>query len=98
MIILDINLSCHAKACLIGFADLSSFSFPEAIFLELRIVWHYALWYGMVAIAATFLGQTACEERVQRWVNGVGSILGSWKLLGIAVDQVTVCFAFWSKN
>ena len=60
-------------------------------------MWHYALWYGMVAIAATFLGQTACEERVQRWVNGVGSILGSWKLLGIAVDQVTVCFAFWSK-
>lgn len=27
----------------------------------LRIVWHYALWYGMVAVAATFLGQTVCE-------------------------------------
>lgn len=37
--------------------------------LTLRIVWHYALWYGMVAVGATFLGQTACEVAMARRVK-----------------------------
>ncbi|CAE6959103.1 unnamed protein product, partial [Symbiodinium natans] len=30
------------------------------------IVWHYALWYGIVAIGATYLGQTACEVFIRK--------------------------------
>mmetsp|Transcript_29675 Transcript_29675/g.47800 ORF Transcript_29675/g.47800 Transcript_29675/m.47800 type:complete len:565 (-) Transcript_29675:65-1759(-) len=31
-----------------------------------KIIWHYALWYSLVTIVATFLGQHLCEVYVRR--------------------------------
>ena len=56
-----------------------------------RIVWHYALWYGIVAIGATYLGQTACEEL---WMGSDGFRAGMFPVSG-ATFAPLLCGNFW---
>lgn len=66
-VLIEVGMHSEAvQATVASFVFLSSSLATIQCFMMDQIVWHYALWYGMVAVGATFLGQTACEIFIRK--------------------------------
>mmetsp|Transcript_60607 Transcript_60607/g.144423 ORF Transcript_60607/g.144423 Transcript_60607/m.144423 type:complete len:545 (+) Transcript_60607:138-1772(+) len=66
-VLIEVGMHSEAvQATVASFVFLSSSLAMIQYFLMGQIVWHYALWYGMVSVGATYLGQTACEVFIRK--------------------------------
>eukprot|EP00439_Symbiodinium_sp_Y106_P072168 s861_g13.t1 len=66
-VLIEVGMHSEAvQATVASFVFLSSSLATIQYFMMGQIVWHYALWYGVVAVVATYLGQTACEVFIRK--------------------------------
>lgn len=66
-VLIEVGMHSEAvQATVASFVFLSSSLATIQYFMMGQIVWHYAVWYGLVAVLATFLGQTACEVFIRK--------------------------------
>eukprot|EP00437_Effrenium_voratum_P004426 CAMPEP_0181433842 /NCGR_PEP_ID=MMETSP1110-20121109/19509_1 /TAXON_ID=174948 /ORGANISM="Symbiodinium sp., Strain CCMP421" /LENGTH=556 /DNA_ID=CAMNT_0023557325 /DNA_START=103 /DNA_END=1770 /DNA_ORIENTATION=- len=66
-VLIEVGMHSEAvQATVASFVFLSSSLATIQYFMMGQIVWHYALWYGVVAVLATYLGQTACEVFIRK--------------------------------
>lgn len=69
-LLLELGMHSEAvQATTVTFVFLSSSIATIQFALLSQLVWHYALWYSAVSVAATILGQVLCEVYVRKRRN-----------------------------
>lgn len=94
-VLVEVGLHSEAvQATTASFVFLSS-SIATIQFAILGMhVWHYVIWYGFVAIVATFLGQDLCDRYVKK--RGRYSVI-TLSIAGVLLFSI-ICLTFVSFN